>query len=304
MKWEKKGLIFRPDKNLWWQQHYGILPTPVYIKEKNCIRIYFSTACKENFGRVTYIDVAADDPSIVLHKHDTYILDIGQPGTFDDCGVNCSSVVSVNGKTFLYYVGYQRCQKTPFMLFPGLATNKNDEAYVRISSTPIIDRSNTYPFSLAAPFVMFDKEIFRMWLWIADQWTTVNGKQYLSASIGYAESNDGVAWVIVKSNCVVPDRSVEFSVGRPWVIKDGSIYKMFYSVRYIDKLYRLGFAESFDGLVWIRKDNDIGIDVSDEGWDSDMVCYPAVITAEDKTYLFYNGNNNGETGFGYAVLKD
>ena len=43
-------------------------------------------------------------------------------------------------------------------------------------------------------------------------------------------------------------------------------------------------------------------DVSASGWDSDMTCYPSIITVKEKTYMFYNGNNNGETGFGYAEL--
>jgi hypothetical protein len=79
---------------------------------------------------------------------------------------------------------------------------------------------------------------------------------------------------------------------------------MFYSVRYIDKLYRIGYAESIDGINWIRKDNEIDIDVSQEGWDSEMICYPSVISVKEKTYLFYNGNNNGETGFGYAEILE
>jgi hypothetical protein len=33
-----------------------------------------------------------------------------------------------------------------------------------------------------------------------------------------------------------------------------------------------------------------------------MVCYPAVVQVKGQTYLFYNGNNNGETGFGAAQL--
>lgn len=77
---------------------------------------------------------------------------------------------------------------------------------------------------------------------------------------------------------------------------------MFYSVRYVDKLYRLGYAESKDGVNWIRKDNEIGIDVSADGWDSEMICYPAVVKTNNKTFLFYNGNNNGASGFGYAEL--
>jgi hypothetical protein len=34
-----------------------------------------------------------------------------------------------------------------------------------------------------------------------------------------------------------------------------------------------------------------------------MVCYPFVIDAAGKRYLFYNGNRHGATGFGYAILE-
>jgi hypothetical protein len=99
-----------------------------------------------------------------------------------------------------------------------------------------------------------------------------------------------------------PSIDKEFSLGRPWVLKLEGIYKMFYSIRYLEKLYRIGYAESLDGINWERKDEKVGIDVSKNGWDSEMICYLSVITVEDKTFLFYNGNNNGETGFGYAEL--
>ena len=35
-------------------------------------------------------------------------------------------------------------------------------------------------------------------------------------------------------------------------------------------------TESEDGVNWQRKDNKVGVDVSNEGWDSEMICYPAV----------------------------
>jgi hypothetical protein len=44
------------------------------------------------------------------------------------------------------------------------------------------------------------------------------------------------------------------------------------------------------------------MDVSETGWDSEMICYAAVITTKYGTTMFYNGNRNGETGFGCAVL--
>jgi len=77
---------------------------------------------------------------------------------------------------------------------------------------------------------------------------------------------------------------------------------MFYSYRG-EKPYRIGYAESNDGITWIRKDDEIGIDVSQEGWDSEMIEYPFVIEHNNKQILFYNGNEYGKTGLGYAVLE-
>jgi hypothetical protein len=32
--------------------------------------------------------------------------------------------------------------------------------------------------------------------------------------------------------------------------------------------------------------------------------YPGLLKVRDKTYMFYNGNNYGKDGFGYAVLAE
>jgi hypothetical protein len=79
---------------------------------------------------------------------------------------------------------------------------------------------------------------------------------------------------------------------------------MFYSVRLKSKGYQLGYAESKDGLNWTRKDKEIGITLSESGWDSETMSYPSLVRYHDRVYMFYCGNNCGETGFGYAVLKE
>lgn len=303
MQWVKKGRIFEPKGQFEWMQKYGILPTPVYLKEQNIIRIFFATASLDNIGRITYMDVDANNPSIIIKHPDKILLSEGEPGTFDDCGINPSSYVIHEGKELLYYVGYERSHKVPFTLFPGVASGNINDGFKRLKRVPFYDRTEKYPYSLAAPYVLKDEDCFKLWLWLGVEWTIINNKDYLSAKIGYAESANGIDFTLKNDNCIVPDRSKEFSVGRPWVIKDGGMYKMFYSVRYVDKLYRLGYAESKDGVTWIRKDNEMGIDVSSDGWDSEMICYPAVIKTSDKTFLFYNGNNNGASGFGYAELQ-
>ena len=68
--------------------------------------------------------------------------------------------------------------------------------------------------------------------------------------------------------------------------------------------YRIGYAESADGLEWVRMDDRVGIDVSSSGWDSEMICYPKVFEHQGKLYLLYNGNGYGKSGFGLAVLEN
>lgn len=304
MRWKKLGLVYAPSRNEWWNQVYAMMPTPYHIKNEGIIRVYFGITDKDRFGRTAFVDVDEHDPTRIVRTSDSYVLDIGVPGTFDDCGAVPSCLISKDDNQYLYYVGFQRVQKVPYMLFSGLATSSDYTHFKRYSQAPIIDRSNTNVFSNAAPYVLFDQEenLYKMWFWLGLEWVNINQKLYINAEIQYATSQDGLDWNVENISCITPNAATEFSVGRPWVIKSNGLYKMYYSVRYIDKLYRLAYAESKDGKSWDRKDSTIGIDVSESGWDSEMVCYPAVITMRDKTYLFYNGNNNGETGFGVAEL--
>lgn len=303
MYWLKRGLIYSPGKKYFWNQLYAMMPTPYYFEALNIIRIYFGTTDSERFGRISFIDVDADNPSKIIFQSENYILDLGEDGFFDDCGVVPSSIIKINSTFYLYYVGFQRCAKVPYMLFSGLAIGDGIK-FERFSNAPIIDRTKNNSISNAAPYVLKDGEIFRMWFWKGLEWTTVNQKKYIKAIICHATSTNGIDWQINAQPCIELNHENEFSVGRPWVTVQNGNYKMYYSVRHLDKLYRLGYAESNDGINWIRKDDEIGINVSPDGWDSQMICYPAFITVKNKNYLFYNGNNNGETGFGYAELID
>lgn len=68
--------------------------------------------------------------------------------------------------------------------------------------------------------------------------------------------------------------------------------------------YRIGYAESDDGKRWTRIDEAVGFDVSPEGFDSEMICYPHVVQHENRLYMFYNGNGFGREGIGLAVAED
>ena len=67
--------------------------------------------------------------------------------------------------------------------------------------------------------------------------------------------------------------------------------------------YRIGYAESEDGIAWERKDDEVGIDISESGWDSEMIEYPFVFEHKGRKHMLYNGNEYGKEGIGYAVME-
>ncbi len=303
MHWVKKKLIYAPGSNQELMQAYGILPTPEYNPQENLIRVYFGATCKNIHSRVFHLDVDADSPDTIVRSRLKPILDIGQIGTFDDSGVVPSCVLTHEGMKYLFYVGFQRAVKVPYMLYSGMAQyDQVQDLFVRKQEVPVIDRGGDGVYSNGAPCVIRDGNMFKMWFWLGKKWVTHQDKLYLRAVIGCAESTDAIHWKILTDQCIEPNAE-EFSVGRPWILKDGGIYRMWYSRRVRKKLYRMGYAESSDGLIWNRKDQTIDLDVSPEGWDSKMVCYPAVIKVKERLVMFYNGNGMGKTGFGYAVCE-
>ena len=122
--------------------------------------------------------------------------------------------------------------------------------------------------------------------------------------IKYAESEDGIHWVRKGIVCINFKYEGETRIARPCVIKEDGIYKMWYCYGFGSYGYKIGYAESEDGIKWERKDEEAGIDVSESGWDSEMICYPFVFKHKGRKYMLYNGNEYGKTGFGYAILEE
>jgi predicted GH43/DUF377 family glycosyl hydrolase len=302
MKWQKRGLVYVPTGEQWWAKSHAFIPTAEVLEDR--IRVYFTSLDVNKFGRIGYVEVDIEKPSKILFLTNEPVLDIGILGTFDDCGVNASCVVNVKDKKYLYYIGWQRVERVPYMLFSGLAISLDGgKSFERYSNAPVLDRTPSESFSRSAPFVFIDRGLFKTWYWSCTNWSVENGWVHYNNVIKYAESTDGINWKSTNDICIAPDGKEDYSVGRPWVIKDGGIHKMWYSIRSKTKPYSMGYAESMDGLNWVRKDNEVGIDTSEAGWDSGMICFPCVVDAKGKRYMFYNGNRHGETGFGYAVLE-
>jgi predicted GH43/DUF377 family glycosyl hydrolase len=302
MRWRKLGLVYCPGGGRPWARQYAHLPTPVPLDE-HTLRVYFAALDADRFGRIGFVDLDARDPTRVRAVSAEPVLDLGPPGAFDDSGVNPSCVVDAGGRRRLYYIGWQRCERVPYMLFAGAAEPGDGAAFRRRSRRPVLDRTDAEPFTRSATTVLHENGRYRAWYVSALGWTRVGAAPYPRYVVRHAESADGLNWSDGGPVCI-PLEGDEFGIGRPWVVRDGPHYCMWYSIRSRSAPYRIGYAESPDGLAWVRRDDRAGIARSEDGgWDSEMICYPAVIDTNGRRLMFYNGNRHGATGFGCAVLE-
>jgi hypothetical protein len=122
--------------------------------------------------------------------------------------------------------------------------------------------------------------------------------------IKYAESPDGVQWDVANVVCLDFEHPSETRLARPCVRKRFGSYEMWYAHAIGHQGYRIGYATSSDGFGWDRRDEEVEFGVGDSGWDSEMTAYPYVFDHGDDTFLLYNGNDYGRTGFGYATIND
>jgi predicted GH43/DUF377 family glycosyl hydrolase len=272
---------------------------------EDCIRVYVAFLDQAKIGRIGYVDLDARDPHCVLKVSHNPVLDIGEAGTFDDNGVTPLTILRHQNELWLYYLGWQLGVKIPYLLFTGLAVSHDGgESFLRYSRVPVLERSDDEPFVRSAAHVHWDDGRWRMWYVAADGWIDVHGKLRPRYDIRTLTSADGIAWDQRGTVCLKTSGDNEFGLGRPFVVKEeDGLFKMWYSSRTFTDGYRLGYAESYDGKNWTRKDREVGLTVSDNGWDSQMVCFGCVQKTRHGTYMFYNGNQYGKTGFGAAILS-
>ncbi|MBI5682792.1 MAG: hypothetical protein HZC45_06475 [Deltaproteobacteria bacterium] len=138
--------------------------------------------------------------------------------------------------------------------------------------------------------VIKDGNIFKMW------YTGSDNKKH---RIGYAVSKDGVKWE--RNDEIVFDRGEEdawdsFSAAYPCVIKDGNVFKMWYTGS-SGKILSIGYAESKDGIKWERRKSPVFEPAEDDVWDGFSVMYPMVIKSENKYMLWYTGS----AGISYKI---
>ncbi len=299
-KWKKIGRIFCPSGERDWLQSHASVPIAENL-EGNIYKIYFSSRDRFNRSYTSYLIIDIEHPFRILDLSSSPVLEPGKLGTFDDSGAMATWLVKRNYNDFLYYIGWNLGVTVPFRNSVGLAVRKSDKMFQRYSEGPLVDRSIHEPYFCASCCVLEDCGIWRMWYLSCTGWFISKGKPEHRYHIKYAESLDGINWE--RNGIIAIDYSnkKEYAISRPSVIKGKQNWSMWYSYR--GTSYRIGYAESNNGIQWERMDQHVGIDVSTTGWDSKMIEYPYVFEHNSQRYMLYNGNGYGKTGFGIAVLE-
>lgn len=304
MTWKKLGPVFCPEHvNDWMVSHAA---NPFAVKMKEAIhRVYFTCRDKDSRSHIGYVDIDFSGAFKVLNISHEPVVAPGEAGMFDDSGTAMGYYIEINALPHIYYLGWNLKVTVPWLNSIGLARyNEGKKAFEKVSRAPVLDRSNEDPFTISYPSILFRDGKYRMWYGSNLKW----GKQQheMQHVIKYAESDDGINWLRNDRICINLEHPGEYALSKPYVIEEKGKYKMWYSYRANGTIttYRIGYAESDNGLDWNRMDDMAGIDVSSEGWDSEMICYPCVFDHEGKRYMLYNGNGYGRTGFGLAVLEE
>ena len=306
--WIKKGNIYNVNGQFDWNKSHAQVPVVDLLEDR--IRVYYSTRDVSGRSNVSYIEVEKNNPEKIIYEHTAPLFELGNLGSFDDSGIMPSSIITVGNKKYLYYIGWTTRGTVPFQNAVGLAiSDDGGKVFKKLSEGPIISVNFIEPYFSGTSFVTFEDDTFKMWYLSCIKWERFDGKPEPIYNIKYAESLDGITWNQT-GKVAIELNDDEGGLVSAAVIKEDGKYKMWFGKRKksdyrnnITNSYKIGYAESLDGKDWIRKDDNAGIDISNEGWDSEMISYPYVFKSDNRLIMFYNGNGFGKTGFGYAVWE-
>lgn len=299
---KKISFVFVANNEYAWMNNYASHPVAKHL-EKNIFRIYFSTRDILNKSYGTFLDIDILEPAKIINISNKPIIAPGSSGFFDDCGAQICSYVNHNDKEYLYYSGWTLHTTVPFKTYLGLAIcDTKDEKFIKKYNIPIIDRTHEEPLSIGWVNVIYHEDKFKMWYEYNTKWEYINGKWEYFFDIRYAESNDGINFNRNIATCITPTFE-EKAISRPSVLIDDGIYKMWYCYK-VNGKYRIGYAESKDGINWNRKDDLLMFDKSEEVWDSEELSYPYIFKHNNEIFMLCNGNHYGKTGFGIFKLDN
>lgn len=315
MKWTKLGKVFDPTEHVLPDRCVEFAQSPQTLVLQDRVRVYFSTRERDSMGKylshVAFADFARDMSHLICVSTQP-VMSLGGLGCFDQHGIFPINVMRDGGRVLAYTTGWNRKVSVSADASIGLAISHDDGlTFQRHGTGPLLTASLKEPFLVADAFVSRYGDTYHMWYIFGTKWQKFAEAEAPDRvyKIAHATSADGVSW-LRDGRQIISDRlNADECQALPSVICLDGVYHMYFCYRQAygfrkdpRRGYRLGYAWSTDLKNWERDDSLAGIQVSEEGWDSQMQCYPHVFECDGRVYLLYNGNEFGRHGFGLAVL--
>ena len=312
--WERLGRIFNPRDNGTgdWMKEFS--QAPCVLEFNDLIRIYFSCrpAADSKGQYISYsafADFSKEGLFRILNVAGKPIFELGATGTFDEFGTYPVSVIRAGRQIVAYYGGWTRCESVPFNVAIGRAVSDDEGVtFLKSGPGPVLSYDADEPFVLSGPKIRLYDGRYYLWYIAGRKWIMDNGRAEPVYRIRMASSDDGICWKKEHRDLIEP-RIFEEAQASPDVFFNNGRYHMFFCYRYgtgyrgRERGYRIGYAWSEDMYNWVRDNFRAGIDVSEHGWDSEMISYPHIYETGEAIYMFYLGNGVGREGFGVARLR-
>ena len=316
MKWTKLGLLFEPRRYSLPNGCTAFAQAPQALVFEDFVRIYFSTRSRDAGGQyvshVSFVDVDRTLRRVIRTATDT-VIPLGALGCFDEHGIFPMNVLRAGSAIHAFTCGWSRRMSVPVETAIGRAVSYDEgRTFARLGPGPVMAASPNEPFLVGDPFVLVRDGVWHMWYIYGTAWLENRSEPgpVRVYKIAHAHSDDGIVWrrdgTAIIADAIGPDECQAL----PTVFECDNVWHMYFCYRYATDFrtnsrrgYRLGYARSSDLVTWKRDDGQAGIDVSTQGWDSEMLCYPHVFQCDREIYMLYNGNAFGREGFGAAVLE-
>lgn len=314
MRWEKLGRIFNPadlpDRPTWMNEYAQAPATLVF---DDFVRVYFSCRPPRDpdgqfVSYSAYVDLDRKDLFSIVGLAKQPVFELGSLGTFDEFGTYPMSVIRHENEVWAYYAGWTRCESVPFNVALGFGRSIDDGVtFQKLGAGPILEYSPDEPFTMSGPKIRFFEGKYYLFYIAGHAWILKDGKPEISHKIRMASSEDGIYWIKHHKDLVPDSWGDDESQASPDVFWANGRYHMFFC-GWVPRDFRqtrsrkIGYAWSTDLVNWTRDDSMAGIDISEDGFDNEMVAYPHVFELDGLIYMLYLGNQVGRYGFGLARL--
>jgi len=217
---------------------------------------------------------------------------------WDQSGVSQPNIIKDGSTYAMWFMGWDASDIWRI----GYATSTYGFNWTKYSGNPVLDVGSSGSWdagSVYKPSVIKEGNTYKMWY-----------QGYSSMSrIGYATSTDGINWTKHPNNPVLDLGSSGawdyHGVGEPTVIKDGTLYKMWYA-GYDGWWWRIGYATSTDGINWTKYSNNPVLSEGAVGsWEEGHVGTPSVIKDGSTYHMLYGSKDSSDISrIGYATSSD